>query len=105
MFEIRITVVKTEFYPDLASEVDINLNPHFGMCPIFRVGDIFFLKSLDDIPQGFCSWAWADIQRDIAMILFGATPSPELKNPHSMFVCCDEGIRPVIFKIERMSID
>ena len=104
MYGVRITVVKTEFYPDLVEDVDTTVEGNFGPCPVFKVGQIFDVANIDSIPAGFCSWAWADIERDVAMILFGATPQPVLKNRHSIYSSCDEGLRPVVFKIERIDL-
>ena len=104
MYGVRITVVKTEFYPEFVKDVDTSIEGEFGPCPFFKVGQVFIAENIDHIPKGFCSWAWADIERDVAMILFGAVPSPVLKNKHSMYSSCDEGLRPVVFRIERIEL-
>lgn len=106
MFGVKVTVAKTEFYPEFVKEVnkDIEGQEKFGRCPFFKEGQEFIIENIDQIPEGFCSWAWADIERDIAIILFEGKPQPVLKNPHSMYSCCDEGLRPVIFKLERIEI-
>lgn len=105
MYGVKITIAKTEYYPDLVEDVDLEIEKEFGPCPFFQVGQEFVVENIDKIPEHFCSWAWADIERDVAMILFGATPEPVLKNKHSMYSSCDEGLRPVVFKIERITID
>ena len=105
MIKVKITVVKTEFYEDLAEDIDTSVEGPFGPCPIFYLGQTFFVENLDDVPKGFCAWAWADIERDIAMLFFNATPSPRLKNQYSMYSSCDEGIRPVVFKLERIDVE
>ena len=105
MYGVKITVVKTEFYPEFVVDVNTDIEKDFGLCPFFKVGQVFIIKSIDEIPPDFCSWAWADIQRDLAIILFGGQPTPVLKNPYSMYVCCDEGLRPVIFKLERVDLN
>lgn len=104
MFGVKVTVMKTEFYPDLVEEVNTDVEEEFGPCEFFKEGQEFVISSIDQIPEGFCAWAWADIERDIALILFGGRPQPVLKNPHSMYSCCDEGLRPVVFKIERVEL-
>lgn len=104
MFGVKVTVVKTEFYPDLVEEVNTDVEGEFGPCEFFKKGQEFIINSIDQIPEGFCAWAWADIERDIALILFGGRPQPVLKNPHAMYSCCDEGLRPVVFKIERVEL-
>lgn len=105
MYGVKVTIVKTEFYPEFAAEVNQDVEGEFGHCPFFEVGQVFIIKSIDEIPPKFCAWAWADIERDIAIILFGGNPKPVLKNPNSMYSCCDEGLRPVIFKLERIKLD
>lgn len=102
MFAVKITVVKTEYYPELVKDVNMDIEREFGPCPFFKEGQEIIVKSIDEIPEKFCSWAWGDIERDVALILFGAQPQPVLKNPNSMYSCCDEGLRPVIFKLERI---
>lgn len=104
-YGVKITIAKTAFYPDLSEDVDDNIVKDFGPCPIFKEGQTFTIRSIDEIPERFCSWAWADIQRDIALILYGGQPEPALKNPNAMYSCCDEGLRPVIFKLERIQIE
>ena len=107
-YAVKITIVKTQFYPDLVADVDLSVkdNESFGPCPFFNVGDVMLVRNIDHLPDGFkCLWAWADIERDIALILYGGQPQPLLTNPHSMYSCCDEGLRPVIFKLERVLLD
>jgi len=103
--KVKITVVKKLLLSEFLDEIDYTVeeNKNFGECSKFNVGDEFVLDSIDEFPpSGFCPWAWCDIQRDVAMILFGAEPEPRMKNSHSMYASCDEGLRPVIFKIERI---
>lgn len=102
MYSVKITVAKTEFYPEFVKEINADVEGEFGRCPFFKEGQVFIISSIDEIPENFCSWAWADIERDVALILYGGRPQPVLKNPHSMYSCCDEGLRPVIFKLERI---
>jgi uncharacterized repeat protein (TIGR04076 family) len=101
MTKIIITVVKTEFYPEFASDVDEAKEPDFGKCPIFTVGQTFCVDEAGSCPPDFCGWAWADIQRDVTVLLFDGVPQPPMKNHNLMYSCCCEGIRPVVFKLER----
>ena len=104
-YGVKITIAKTAFYSDLAEDVNTDIVNDFGPCTFFKEGQTFILSSIDEIPEHFCSWAWADIQRDIALIFYGGQPEPPLKNPCSMYSCCDEGLRPVVFKLERIRIE
>lgn len=95
----KITVLKTLLFEDL---IDEYCEETISSCPVFSVGDEIMLDDILETPKGFCSWAWADIQRDIAMLDYGAIPRPELKKRDSIISCCCEGLRPVIFRIERL---
>jgi uncharacterized repeat protein (TIGR04076 family) len=69
-------------------------------CPMFREGQQFMVQELN-MPQGFCSWAWADIQRDITVLgLRGEFYW--IKKKGMMISCCTDGLSPVVFKLERM---
>ena len=98
---IRITVVKRALFEELISDV-APTNKEFSKCEKFTDGQVFLIVGAKQIPEGFCSWAWADIQRDVAMIECGGEPKPKLNMPHSMYSCCSEGLRPVVFKIEKI---
>jgi uncharacterized repeat protein (TIGR04076 family) len=104
MPQVKITVVKIAAYTDLIeSHVDTERFPQdAGPCPLWKEGQEFIIKgSWPTKPDGFCDWAWTDIQRDVTMILLGAD-LPWLKTPGVAIACCTDGLRPVSFKIERM---
>lgn len=71
------------------------------VCPRFKEGDVY-LSEKGSCPQGFCSWAFADIQRDIAHLRFGGS-YPWLQEQGVAYSCCTDGLRPVIFRLERVS--
>jgi len=69
-------------------------------CDRVNIGDEYISKSLN-MPEGFCSWAWADIQRDVAHLAMDGN-FPWIKKEGNMVSCCTDGLRPVVFKLERM---
>ncbi|MFP3952149.1 MAG: TIGR04076 family protein [Candidatus Bathyarchaeia archaeon] len=69
-------------------------------CGRVNIGDEFISKELN-MPEEFCSWAWADIQRDVAHLALGGN-FPWIKKEGSMVSCCTDGLRPVVFKLERV---
>jgi uncharacterized repeat protein (TIGR04076 family) len=71
------------------------------VCPRFKEGDTY-LSEKGSCPEGFCSWAFADIQRDIAHLRFGGS-YPWLQEEGVAYSCCTDGLRPVIFRLERVS--
>lgn len=70
-------------------------------CELFNVGDEFIVAEDLEMPKGFCSWAWADIQRDIVHLAFQGD-FPFIKKKGMMISCCTDGLRPVVFKLERL---
>ena len=104
MPKVKITVMKMVAHEDLIeAHVDAKAFPRdAGACPMWTVGQEFLIEgSWPERPNGFCDWAWADIQRDVTMILLGAD-LPWLKTPGTAIACCTDGLRPVTFKIERI---
>ena len=113
MARVKITVVKKLNVKDLYGNnppAIINEETLTPECHRFTVGQEFFIDTSRDIsdpqswencPRGFCTWAYADIQRDISHILFGGS-YPWLKEKGVIITCCTDGLRPVIFRIERV---
>ena len=98
----RITVVKKVVNQDLTNEYATDGFKAMSVegCDKFRVGQSFDVE-WDEIPQGFCTWAWADIQRNVASMLMGAD-AHWVKPDNTIITCCTDGFRPVIFKVERL---
>ena len=98
----KITVVKKFIAEDLAKEfIDDDLkNKGFGTCNVFESEQEFILDKPDK-PDGFCSWAWADINRDLIAVMGGAS-FPWINREGVAIACCTDGVRPVVFKIERI---
>ena len=103
MARCRITVLKRMINPELIDEyvADANKEKGFGLCPILEDGQVFVTESAARMPEGFCGWAWADIQRDIAVVLFGGH-LPWMRRSGLSIASCTDGVRPVIFKVERV---
>jgi len=69
-------------------------------CPLAPVGKEYVSEKIG-IPNGFCSWAWADIQRDVAHLAMNGD-FPWVSKKGTMISCCTDGLRPVVFKLERI---
>ena len=80
--------------------------------PLFKAGDTFVLKRTpeqDDfyhLMNGkFCGEAWDAISRYVYSALQGGSIMRKWTNDDRMMIaCCNDGTRPVIFKIERIDI-
>ena len=98
MSKCKITVLKRCINQEIISEYISEKD--FVLCPKFQEGQEFILESAEK-PENFCGWAWADIQRDIVAIMYGAD-FPWFKEKGKHVVCCTDGFRPVVFLIERI---
>jgi len=101
--KIRITVIRRKLNPDLVEAYGSPELKERGLsqCQTFEDGQVFEIEGSLVCPEGFCSWAWADLQRDFAMMLFGP---PAFWRTEPFFVCCTDGFRPVVFKIEHVPV-
>ncbi len=103
MTKVKITVVKKLNVKDLYED-----NPPLQYkekwmtpeCDRFELGQEFLLDTID-CPPGFCSWAFADIQRDLVHMFFRGN-YPWVQQKGATLSCCTDGFRPVFFKIERL---
>ena len=102
---VIITVVKMlyadeVFKGDIPEHIPIESR---GPCKKHRVGDQFTCVT-HECPEGFCNWAYADIQKDITDLHYDSPPYYErwLKGERINYVSCTNGLAPVIFKIERV---
>jgi uncharacterized repeat protein (TIGR04076 family) len=94
---LRITVLKKMHFPDL--QASYAKDGTFGICTAFEEGQIF--ETTESKPDGFCSWAWADIQRDVTLVRSGAE-LPWIGPKNTMISSCTDGFRPVVFRIDRI---
>ena len=109
-YECKITVLDTKVFPELQEKY--LANPKSGKCPFCNVGDTFVLKRTaqqDDfyhLMNGkFCGEAWDAISRYVYAALQGGSIMRNRTNDDRvMIACCNDGTRPVIFKIERIDI-
>ena len=106
--ECKITVLETTVFPELQEKH--LANPKSGPCPFFKPGDTFLLKRTperDDfyhmLNGKFCSEAWDAISRYVYTALQGGSIMHGWTNDDRVLIaCCNDGTRPVIFKIERI---
>ena len=100
----KITVLRREFYQDLADQY--LADPNVGKCQAFHEGQEFivdregFFHMLDG---KFCYEAWDCISRYVYAALQGGSIMRGWTNDEKMMItCCNDGTRPVIFKLERI---
>ena len=94
MKRVKITVLRTDFDPELA---DRYLTEGRAAGPIHKAGQVFFYEGGAEMPEGFCPWAWVDLYR--AVTAKAANAENEWYKPGVSVECCTDGIRPVIFEL------
>ncbi|MBA7581937.1 hypothetical protein ES708_23854 [subsurface metagenome] len=99
MAKVKITVVKK-----VSNEDMFGGSPPAGFtaapeCNKVELGQEF-ISDEGECPPGLCGWAFADIQRDVTHLRLGGD-YPWMKEKGVVLSCCTDGIRPVIFKLER----
>jgi uncharacterized repeat protein (TIGR04076 family) len=98
----KISILKTLYHEDLAKEYRRPDVPK-GPCPFFEEGDEFTVDYLVQRPEGFdCDWAWDDIHKVLMVLMLKGDYGTWMKNPNNFITCCTDGIKPVVFKIERL---
>lgn len=99
--KVRITVLKKEFYKDYA-EIYLATGVLAGSCPELEIGDEFIYEGGAKMPDGFCPYAWQDIYSSVS-VLSGSKDIDNTwyKNSKTKIICCTDGVRPVVFKLEQ----
>jgi len=100
--KVKISVVKKLSTGDLFGDKPPVHATFEESCPRCNVGDVWIVPEDGSCPEGFCPWAYADIHRDITHLRFGGD-YPFVKEAGVAVQCCTDGLRPVFFKLERVS--
>ncbi len=100
MKKVKITVLKTTLDKELAEEYGID---GLTVCPMMKAGDVFYADYAK--PQGFCDEAWKAIYQYVFALAHGADKAlfyygDWIKKPGVAIVSCNDGLRPVIMKLE-----
>ena len=124
--KVKVTILDKKLYPELQQQYCAD--PNSGACPCYHVGDeyiferneetdSFWRMGLDTLVTSHgdadttaggpkiphCSEAWDAISRYIyAGLQGGSIMKGWMKEENTMITCCNDGTRPVIFKIERI---
>lgn len=100
MNKVKITVLKTTLDKELASEYGAE---GLTECPMMKAGQIFYADYAK--PEGFCDEAWKAIYQYVFALAHGAEKDlfyygDWVKIPGVAICSCNDGLRPVIFKVE-----
>ncbi len=105
MHKVRITVLKTTLDEELAEEYGID---GLGRCPMLKEGQVFYADYAK--PEGLCDEAWKAMYQYVFAL--SHMEGDELfyygdwiRKPGIAICSCNDGLRPVIFKLERTDIE
>jgi uncharacterized repeat protein (TIGR04076 family) len=99
MKKCKITVLKRLFNEDLALEYGAK---GLDKCPLHQEGDVYYADWAK--PEGLCDEAWKAFYQYVFSLSHGSGPffyGDWIDKPGVAICSCNDGIRPVIFKIER----
>ena len=102
MGKFKITVMRKMSNPDFAGEFCVKGESE-KLCPLMTEGKEFIAEGRQ--PEGFCSWAWDDIGKYLTAFDAGGNFAESMgwmKDRNTIIACCTDGIRPVVFKIQKM---
>ena len=100
MKKCKITVLKRNFDKELAKEYGVE---GLSACPMLTEGQVFYADYA--CPEGFCNEAWKAIYQYVFALAHGAGKEifyygDWIRKPGVAICSCNDGLRPVIFKIE-----
>lgn len=106
--KVKVTVIDKKCFTDYQEEY--LADKQSGPCPFYHVGDEFVFERYDGVDDFWregngsqCAEAWDCISRYIYTGLQGGSIMRGwTKDERMMIACCNDGTRPVIFKIERI---
>ncbi len=105
MKKVKITVLKTTLDEQLAKEYGVE---GLSTCPLMKEGQVFYADYAK--PEGFCDEAWKAIYQYVFALAHGAEDCvfyyhDWIEKPGVAIVSCNDGLRPVIMKLESTDID
>ena len=100
MIKCKITVLKKTLDKELALEYGVE---GLTACPMHTEGQVFYADYAK--PEGLCDEAWKAIYQYVFALSHGAKDGlfyygDWIRKPGVAICSCNDGLRPVIFKIE-----
>ena len=95
--KVKITVVRRSN----ADSSPLTLVVPIGACDILTDGQEFVVHENGSMPEGFCLSAWITLVHDVETLAWGGE-FPWYNEKGTALRCCRDGVRPVIFKLERV---
>ena len=97
---IKITILKKLDRNELFGDNPPISSMEEPVCPIYDEEQIFYSRN-GKMPEGFCTWAWNNIYLQANHLMLNGN-YPWLNDRGKAVACCTDGLRPVIFLLERI---
>ncbi len=91
---VKITVLRKLIFDDIIQQYS---DKPVVICNKFEENQVFYTDGRK-VPDGFCTWAWSDIFKDILLVRQNAECGG--LGGKAQVVTCTDGYRPVVFLIE-----
>jgi uncharacterized repeat protein (TIGR04076 family) len=98
---LKITILKRTYPEMLFDEIPVTLKKTMNPCEVFTDGQEILVDERLRMPEGFCETAWKNFYHNIRTLGYGGD-LPFFEETDVAINCCTDGMRPVIFKIERL---
>lgn len=98
---VKLTVLKRTAPSDLFETLPVKEQEWMVPCPMYQDNQEMILDENLQMPEGFCQSAWISIYPNVRTIGYGGN-LPFFEEEGVAVSCCTDGMRPVIFKIERL---
>ena len=95
---VKITVLEASLRKDLCEEYAV---PGLEPCPVLKAGQVFY--ATNTCPKGMFDAAWRTINQYVFALSCGVREFYGciwMKKPGEVITCCNDGLRPVYFKLE-----
>ncbi|WGX76620.1 TIGR04076 family protein [Paraclostridium bifermentans] len=96
--DVKITILKKLKVEDIYAEYAKENIPL--VCAKGEVGDEFISKGCE-MPERFCKGAWSGLKSKVEFLASGEN-SPYVKQEGVAIHSCNDGLHPVIYKLERI---
>jgi uncharacterized repeat protein (TIGR04076 family) len=100
LHKVRITVLRRFDPSEVFAKSPVTTVAPMEECGVFKDGQEFIVDGMN-MPDGFCNSAWVSIYSNVRLLGYGGN-LPWYKEKGVAINCCIDGLRPVIFKLERI---
>jgi uncharacterized repeat protein (TIGR04076 family) len=100
LHRVKITVLKRLAPSEVFEESPVTPVTQLEACKLFRDGQELIVEE-GKMPEGFCTSAWNTIYCNVRTLAFGGN-LPWYREKGVAINCCTDGLRPVVFKLERI---